>query len=152
MPLHCCNYTPHSHMQDFRATCTLAPHCSLIRSVLALVGQSRLSDHLACQCSKGGECCQFGEIFGPYTKEAGYVVREACEYHSRGEEYIMCIWCYFGETCGYHSRLEGCSVCPGEACLCQLLTDNLLAVMIYNFVQKCIMLAKNNAMSVLAPI
>ena len=37
------------------------------------------------------------------------------------------IWCYFGETCGYHSRLEGCSVCPGEACLCQLLTDNFIA-------------------------
>ena len=36
------------------------------------------------------------------------------------------IWCYFGETCGYHSRLEGCSVCPGEACLCQLLTDNFI--------------------------
>ena len=81
-----------------------------------------------------------------------YIVREVCEYHTRGEEYIMCIWCYFGETCGYHSRLEGYSVCPGEACLCQLLTDNLLTVMIYNFVQKCIMLAKNNAMSVLAPI
>ena len=59
------------------------------------------------------------------------------------------IWCYFGETCGYHSRLEGCSVCPGETCLCQLLTDNLLPV--YNFVQKSIMLAKN-VMSVLAPI
>ena len=57
------------------------------------------------------------------------------------------IWCYFGETRGYHSRLEGYSVCPGEACLCQLLTDNLLPV--YNFVQKCIMLAKN-VMSVLA--
>ena len=52
----------------------------------------------------------------------------------------------------YHSRLEGYGVCPGEACLCQLLTDNLLRVMIYNFVQKCIMLAKNNVMSVLAPI
>ena len=26
-------------------------------------------------------------------------------------------WFYFGETCGYHSRLEGYSVCPGEACL-----------------------------------
>ena len=62
------------------------------------------------------------------------------------------IWCYFGETCGYHSRLEGYGVCPGEACLCQLQTDNLLRVMIYNFVQKCIMLAKNNVMSVLAPI
>ena len=37
------------------------------------------------------------------------------------------IWCYFGETCGYHSRLDGCSVCPGEACLCQLLTDNFIA-------------------------
>ena len=44
------------------------------------------------------------------------------------------IWCYFGETCGYHSRLEGCSVCPGDACLCQLLTDNLLPV--YNFFTK----------------
>ena len=41
------------------------------------------------------------------------------------------------------------SVCLGEACLCQLLTDNLLPV--YNFVQKCIILAKN-VMSVLAPI
>ena len=38
------------------------------------------------------------------------------------------IWCYFGETCGYHSRLAGYSICPGEACLCQLLTDNLLTV------------------------
>ena len=47
------------------------------------------------------------------------------------------------------SRLEGYSVCPGEACLCQLLT-NLLPV--YKFVRKCIMLAKNNVMSVLAPI
>ena len=62
------------------------------------------------------------------------------------------IWCYFGGTCGYHSRLAGYSICPGEAYLCQLLTDNLLTVMIYNFVQKCIMLAKNNVMSVLAPI
>ena len=59
------------------------------------------------------------------------------------------IWCYFGETCGHHSRLDRCSVCPGETCLCQLLTDNLLLV--YNFVQKCILLAKN-VMSVLAPI
>ena len=41
---------------------------------------------------------------------------------------------------------------PGEACLFQLLTDNLLRLMIYNFVQKCIVLATNNVMSVLAPI
>ena len=62
------------------------------------------------------------------------------------------IWCYFGETCGYHSKLDEYGVYQGEACLCQLLTDNLLRVMIYNFVQKCIMLTKNNVMSVLAPI
>ena len=92
-----------------------------------------------------GDLCKRGRVWC-------YIVRETCEYHSRGEEYIMCIWCYFGVTCGYHSRLEGYSVCLGEACLRQLLTDNLLTVMIYNFVQKCIMLAKNNAMSVLAPI
>ena len=42
-------------------------------------------------------------------------------------------------------QTDGCSVCLGEACLCQLLTDNLLPV------QKCILLAKN-IMSVLAPI
>ena len=36
--------------------------------------------------------------------------------------------------------------------LCQLLTDHLFFVMIYNFVQKCIKLAKNNVMSVLTPI
>ena len=74
-------------------------------------------------------------------KEAGYgVSREICEYHSKGEEYM----CYFRETCGYHSRLEGYGVCPGEACFCQLLTDNLLRVTIYNFVQNCGVLARNN--------
>ena len=38
--------------------------------------------------------------------------------------------------------------------LCQLLTDNLLRVItiLFNFVQYCIVLAKNNVMSVLAPI
>ena len=30
-----------------------------------------------------------------------------------------------GSTCGYHSRLEGYGVSPGEACLCQLLTDKV---------------------------
>ena len=40
--------TFHTHMQGFRATCTSPTHCSLIRSVLALVGQSHLLDYLAC--------------------------------------------------------------------------------------------------------
>ena len=53
------------------------------------------------------------------------LVRETCEYMSTTVE-GRSIWCYFGETCGYHSRIEGC-VCPGEACLCQLLTDNFIA-------------------------
>ena len=42
--------------------------------------------------------------------------------------------------------------CLSGGGLCQLLTDNLFFAMIYNFVQKCIMLAKNNVMSVLTPI
>ena len=58
-------------MQDFSATCTLSPHCSLIRSVLAL-------DNLTCQttllvsAAKEGNAVKFGETFGLYTKEAGY--------------------------------------------------------------------------------
>ena len=59
------------------------------------------------------------------------------------------IWCYFGETCGYHSRLEGCSVCPGKDCLCQLLTDNFIASIQFCTCKSAIMLAKN-VLSVLA--
>ena len=58
------------------------------------------------------------------------LVRETCEYRTvEGRS----IWCSFGVTCGYHSRLEGYSVCPGEACLCQLLTDNLLTVIRFSY-------------------
>ena len=39
------------------------------------------------------------------------------------------IWCYFGDL-WVPQQIEGYSVCLGETCLCQLLTDNLLTVMI----------------------
>ena len=53
----CMKYTPHT--QGFCATRTLAPHCSLIQSALALVGQSRLSDNFACFCKQFSKllCC-----------------------------------------------------------------------------------------------
>ena len=46
------------------------------------------------------------------------------------------IWCYFGETCGYHSKLDGYGVCLGEAsCVnCYIGSNDILG----NFVQKCI--------------
>ena len=60
------------------------------------------------------------------------------------------LWCYFGETCGYHSRLDGCSAClSGGGLPVSTANRNLLPV--YNFVQKCILLAKN-VMFVLATI
>ena len=59
------------------------------------------------------------------------------------------IWCYFGETYGYHSKLDGYGVYPGRPVST---ANRLFFVMIYNFVQKCIMFAKNNVMSVLTPI
>ena len=117
-------------MQDFRATCTLAPHCSLIRFVLVLVGQSRLSDYLApygygglqsIWCSKGGESAvEFGETFGPYIrKRQGMVlVRETCEYHSREEEYMVLFW----RDLWVPQQTRGMQCLSGEVCLCQLLT------------------------------
>jgi len=43
LPCHFFAVVTHMHNSNFRATYTLALHCSLIQSVLALVGQSRLS-------------------------------------------------------------------------------------------------------------
>ena len=74
------------------------------------------------------------------------IVRETCEYHSRGEEYMVLFW--RDPWVPQQTRRIWCI----RGGLCQLLTDNLFFVMIYNFVQKCIMLAKNNVMSVLTPI
>ena len=119
-------------MQDFRTTCTLAPHCSLIRSVHAGVGWTVSLVGLPCLLvqQRRRMLLVWGDLWAVYKRGRVWclIVRETYEYHSRGEEYI---WCYFGETCGYHSKLDGYGVCPGEACLCQLLTDNLLRVIIY---------------------
>ena len=76
------------------------------------------------------------------------IVRETCEYHSRGEEYMVLFW----RDLWVPQQTRWIWCLSGEACLCQLLTDNLLRVMIYNFVQKCIILSLKNVMSVLTPI
>ena len=95
MPLLCCNYTPHT-CKTFVQHAQLAPQCSLIRSVLAL-------DTLACQttllvsAAKEGNAVSLGRALGRIRKRQGMVlVSETCEYHSRGEEYMV----LFGETCG----------------------------------------------------
>ena len=47
------------------------------------------------------------------------LVRETCEYHSRGEEYMVLFW----RDLWVPQQTRGISICLGEACLCQLLTD-----------------------------
>ena len=80
-------------------------------------------------------------------KRQGMVlVVEICEYHSRGYGVIS------ERPVGTTARLEGYGICPEEACLCQLLIDNLLRIIRYHFVRNCIVLDRNNVMSVLAPI
>ena len=69
------------------------------------------------------------------TKEAGFGVSQGRPVSTTVEG--RSIWY---ETCGYHSRLEGCL---SGGSLCKLLTDS---------VQKYIVLAKNNVLSVLVPI
>ena len=73
----------------------------------------------------------WGDLWAVYERGRVWclIVRETCEYHSRGEEYLVLFWRDL--QCGYHSKLDRYGVCPGEACLCQLLTDHLLRVMIY---------------------
>ena len=74
------------------------------------------------------------------------LVVEICEYHSRGYGVIS------ERPVGITAKLEEYGICPEEACLCQLLIDNLLGIIRCNFVRNCIVLDRNNVMSVLAPI
>ena len=64
--------------------------------------------------AKEGDCVSLGRPLGTMKGQGMVLVEDSCEYQSiEGRS----IWCYFRETCGYHSRLEGVGVCLGEACV-----------------------------------
>ena len=67
----------------------------------------------------------WGDFWAIYERSRVWcLVRETCEYHSRGEEYMVLFW----RDLWVPQQTRGMyGVCPGEACLCQLLTNLLPA-------------------------
>ena len=78
-------------MQDVHATCTTSTTLSDLCW--------RWLDTLACQttllvsAAKEGNAVSLWRALGRIRKRQGMVlVRETCEYHSRGEEYMVLFW------------------------------------------------------------
>ena len=62
------------------------------------------------------------------TKDGdGVKFGETCEYHSRGKEYMLLFWRDL-----WVPQQSGEVLCLSRGGLCQLLTDNLLRVIIYS--------------------
>ena len=76
------------------------------------------------------------------------LVRETCEYHSRGKVYMV----LFQRDLWVLQQTGGIWCLPGGDLPVSTLNRQFIESNDIYFVQKCIVLAKNNVMSVLAPI